>query len=518
MNQKSFQDNFQDKFQKHLDSSVKSVFNTIDEFGMLSRSDKVLISISGGPDSTFLTLVLNMLKKAYNLKLFAFHLDHMTRNGQSSKDAEFVEGLCKDLGIKLFASRTDARQWCRKHKLSFQEGARKLRLQYLTQAADKCKADRIATGHNAEDNVETFFMHLARGSGLKGLSGIRPVSSKFVRPLIRTSRNDIMRYLESNQIPYCTDKTNLENTYFRNKIRNVLMPYLKEKFSNSFDRQLLKSIEFIRQDNDLLSTLAEKEFKKTASLESNPATGEIFLVKLPLTHLTKMHSALAKRIIIKSIELVKGDIEDIKSKNLEAILNISAVGGESRQIKLVENIISYKEGKFLYIFNKNDVLEPFKGLFREPFLHVLNLSRSATGNTEFAGEIQSGTQIWIEELGILATAEVLDKNIASINYKDASNTEAYLDFDKIIFPLKVKQWQPGSGDRFYPLGIDGSKKIHDFLMDLKIPKSVRTLVPIFFDRNKIVWVGGFRIDARVKITTSTKKFLHIKIFESPPLI
>ena len=501
MNQKFFQDNFQD----HLDSSVKSVFSTIDEFGMLSGGDRVLVSISGGPDSTFLILALNMLKKVYDLKLFAFHLDHMTRNGESSKDAEFVAGLCKDLGIKLFASRIDVRQWCRQHKLSFQEGARKLRLQFLTQTADKCRADRIATGHNAEDNVETFFMHLARGAGLKGLSGIRPVSSKFIRPLIRTSRNDIMRYLEANQIPYCTDKTNLENTYFRNKIRNVLMPYLKDKFSNSFDKQLLKSIEFIRQDNDLISSLAEKEFKKKASLERNPATGEIFLVKLPLTQLAKMHSVLVKRIIIKSIELVKGDIENIKSKNLEAILKISAVGGESRQVKLVENIISYKEGKFLYIFNKNNT--------REPFLHVLNLSGSATGNTEFASEIQPGTQIWIEEMGILAASEVLDKNITAINYKDASNTEAYLDFDKIIFPLKVKQWHPGSGDRFYPLGIDGSKKIHDFLMDLKIPKSSRTLVPIFFDRNKIVWVGGFRIDARVKINTSTKKILHIKIFE-----
>ena len=501
MNQKFFQDNFQD----HLDSSVKSVFSTIDEFGMLSGGDRVLVSISGGPDSTFLILALNMLKKVYDLKLFAFHLDHMTRNGESSKDAEFVAGLCKDLGIKLFASRIDARQWCRQHKLSFQEGARKLRLQFLTQTADKCRADRIATGHNAEDNVETFFMHLARGAGLKGLSGIRPVSSKFIRPLIRTSRNDIMRYLESNQIPYCTDKTNLENTYFRNKIRNVLMPYLKEKFSNSFDKQLLKSIEFIRQDNDLISSLAEKEFKKKASLERNPATGEIFLVKLPLTQLSKMHSVLAKRIIIKSIELVKGDIENIKSKNLETILKISAVGGESRQVKLVENIISYKEGKFLYIFNKNNT--------RAPFLHMLNLSGSATENTEFASEIQPGTQIWIEELGILAASEILDKNIAAINYKDASNKEAYLDFDKIIFPLKVKQWHPGSGDRFYPLGIDGSKKIHDFLMDLKIPKSSRTLVPIFFDRNKIVWVGGFRIDARVKINTSTKKILHIKIFE-----
>ena len=146
-------------------------------------------------------------------------------------------------------------------------------------------------------------------------------------------------------------------------------------------------------------------------------------------------------------------------------------------------------------------------------MHVLNLSKSANENSEFASEIQPGTQIWIEELGILAAAEVLDKNIAAINYRDAGSMEAYLDFDKIVFPLKVKQWHPGSGDRFYPLGIDGSKKIHDFLMDLKIPKSARALVPIFFDANKIVWVGGFRIDARVKINASTKKILHIKIFE-----
>lgn len=512
MNEKFFQDNFQN----HPDRAVESVFNTIDEFGMLSEGDRVLISISGGPDSTFLTFVLNMLKKAHNLKLFAFHLDHMTRNGESSKDAEFVAGFCKDLGIKLFANQIDVRQWCRQHKLSFQEGARKLRLQLLTETADKCRADRIATGHNTDDNVETFFMHLTRGAGLKGLSGIRPVNLKFIRPLIRTSRKDIMRYLEANRIPYCTDRTNLENTYFRNKIRNILIPYLKEKFSNSFDRQLLKSIEFIRQDNDLISSLAEKEFKKTVSLESDPATGEIFMIKLPLVHLSKMHPVLIKRIIIKSIEVIKGDIENIKSKNLEAILKISVVGGESKQIKLVENIISYKEGKFLYIFNRNAASKheidnlPDIG---KPFLNTLNLTGSVTEITLFLSEIQPGTEIQIEEMGIRVVSEVIDKNIRAINYKDADNMEAYLDFSKIIFPLKVKQWHPGNGDKFCPLGMNGSKKIHDFLMDLKIPKSARVHIPIFFDRSKIVWVGGFRIDARVKINTSTKKILHIKIFE-----
>lgn len=521
MDQKLFQNNFQ----YHLSNAFKSVSKTVDEFGMLSSGDRVLVSISGGPDSTFLILALNMLKKTYNLKLFAFHLDHMTRNGQSSKDAEFVAGLCRDLNIKLFVNRTDARQWCRKHKLSFQEGARKLRLQFLIQTADKCRADRIATGHNADDNIETFFIHLTRGAGLKGLSGIKPVSSKFIRPLIRTPRKDIIKYLEANQIPYCTDKTNLENTYFRNKIRNILMPYLKEKLSGSFDKQLLKSIDFIRQDNDLISGLAEKGFKKAAHLESNPVTGETFLVKLSLTHLAKMYPSLAKRIIIKSIELVKGNIEDIKSKNLESILNISTVGGESRQVNLAENIISYKEGKFLYIFNKDNTgkhLSDMPGLSKpgietgiKPGIESGTKAgiEAAVGDTGSVREIQPGIQIGIEELGISVISEVLDKNITDINYKNSDNMEAYLDFDKIIFPLKVKQWHPGGGDRFCPLGMDGSKKIHDFLMDLKTPKSSRTLVPIFFDRNKIVWVGGFRIDTRAKVNTSTKKILHIKIFK-----
>jgi tRNA(Ile)-lysidine synthase len=525
MDQKLFWNNSQ----YHLNNAFKSVSKTVDEFGMLSNGNRVLVSISGGPDSTFLILALNMLKKTYNLKLFAFHLDHMTRNGQSSKDAEFVAGLCRDLDIKLFANRTDARQWCRKHKLSFQEGARKLRLQFLIQTADKCKADRIATGHNADDNIETFFIHLARGAGLKGLSGIKPVSSKFIRPLIRTPRKDIIKYLEANQIPYCIDKTNLENTYFRNKIRNVLMPYLKEKLSGSFDKQLLKSIDFIRQDNDLISNLTEKEFKKTAYLDSNPVTGETFLVKLSLTHLAKMYPALSKRIIIKSIDLIKGNIEDIKSKNLESILNISTVGGESRQINLAENIISYKEGKFLYIFNKNNIGKSFSDIpgLSKPGIEtcikqgivsgiksgIESGPEAAAENSGSAIEIQQDTQINIEELGILVVSEVIDKNIADINYKESDNMEAYLDFDKIVFPLKVKQWHPGGGDRFCPLGMDGSKKIHDFLMDLKTPKSSRTFVPIFFDNNKIVWVGGFRIDTRAKVDTLTKKILHIKIFK-----
>ncbi len=206
----------------------ETVLEAVRDFNMLRCGDSILVSISGGPDSTFLAYMLYGLKDEFNLTLYGFCLDHMTRRGRSALDAAFVKKLCRKLDIRLFSEKIDARKWCRANKLSFQAGARKLRISRLKEISRKYNISRIAVGHNSDDNIETFLMRLIRGAGARGLSGIKPVSGNIIRPLINTSREDIMQYLEGRDIQYCMDHTNLENVYFRNKIRNRLIPFIRE--------------------------------------------------------------------------------------------------------------------------------------------------------------------------------------------------------------------------------------------------------------------------------------------------
>ena len=176
--------------------TIINVLKTIESFNMIEDGDKVLVSISGGPDSTFLTHLLHLMRPVLNLTLYGFCLDHMTRGGESAQDALFVQELYSKLDIELFKQKVDAKKWCRSNKLSFQEGARKIRLERLMEISEKKDIEKVAVGHNADDNIETFFMHLIRGAGAKGLSGIKPVSGKIIRPLINTFRDDIITYLD----------------------------------------------------------------------------------------------------------------------------------------------------------------------------------------------------------------------------------------------------------------------------------------------------------------------------------
>ncbi|MHB9129192.1 MAG: tRNA lysidine(34) synthetase TilS, partial [Candidatus Humimicrobiaceae bacterium] len=174
---------------------IFNAVNTIEMHKMLDLGDSVLVSISGGPDSVFLLYFLNIIKAKYKLNLFAFHLDHLTRKGDSTKDADFVKSLCLKLNIPLFSEEINVKNWCQERKLNFQEGARLLRKNLLEKYRIKNSIKKIAVAHNADDNLETFLMNLIRGAGLKGLGSIKPVNGVIIRPLIYCYKAEIINFL-----------------------------------------------------------------------------------------------------------------------------------------------------------------------------------------------------------------------------------------------------------------------------------------------------------------------------------
>jgi tRNA(Ile)-lysidine synthase len=468
------------------DSLLNKVLSTISRFRMLQKGDSVLISVSGGPDSVFLADALNQIKALYGLKLYCFHLDHKTRNGQSTKDAAFVRNFCSSIGLKLFSEEIDVKEWCRQNRLSFQDGARRLRLGLLNETAEKNGIKKISTGHTADDNAETFLMHLLRGSGLRGLSGIQPVNGLFIRPLLEIFHTDILDYLAENKIPYCSDKTNMENIYSRNKIRNVLIPFINNNFSKNFVKNLSGTIDIIRQEDAFIVDYGRKCLKKIAeiSLEN---------IKIPLIKLRAYPESVIKHIMISAIEHVNGDSIDIRRENLADITSLCFSGNERKELLFAGGIAVIREGENLYISNI-----PTKSTIRSaPVADI---------------EIEIGSKQELEIAGVKYLIEAFFGGSNFLKGKNIKSSEAYLDFEKIRFPVKIDYWHK-AGERFIPLGLKDFKKIQDYFTDLKVHYSKRPQVPLFYDLEKIIWVGNFRIDERAKIDGQTKKIFHIKIID-----
>ncbi|MBN1298215.1 MAG: tRNA lysidine(34) synthetase TilS, partial [Actinobacteria bacterium] len=513
------------KIKKDLLNEVKK---TVTAREMLQKGDSVLVSVSGGPDSVFLTHALLNIKDEYKLKIYCFHLDHKTREGQSGKDAIFVENFCSSLGLKLFKKEIDAHAWCREKKLTFQEGARNIRIDNLKSIAKKHGINKIATGHTADDSIETFFMNLFRGSAMRGLCGIKPSEGVFIRPLINCRKNQIKEYLDSNGIRYCIDRTNLENVYFRNRIRNLLIPFINEKICPGFEDRVLKTIEILRQEEQFLATLAKSFLFKKGVFETED--GKIISVSLKVQELSNYPVSIQKRIIISAVEAIRESATDIKSRSLEEIVKFIFYGGENKKIKLSDD---------LWVKKEFDTLK----FYAEAHFMKKSIKKS---NTCLHHIIEPGTTVLIKELNVRVYSEIIKKeellihlqkkdkekylainatankktpekenkehlknlnhsagNIADpcimLREKTDPASEAYLDFDKIYEPVSVMKGTEKAGQSFIPLGMKNFKKLHDFFIDAKIPASRRSDIPLFFDREKIMWVAGMRIDERAKV-------------------
>jgi tRNA(Ile)-lysidine synthase len=328
---------------------------------------------------------------------------------------------------------------------------------------------------------------------LSGLGGISPVEDNIIRPLVETRRKDILDYLEKNNIEYCIDRTNLDNRYERNKVRNLLVPFIKNNFSDSFDERLLKTIEIIREEDIFISAYANTGLKEIAQFNMDESGQTLQSIQIPIEKLNRHPDDLKKRIFIEAIKELKGSVEDIKSLNLEDLLVHCCSGGEKKEITLSGGLSFLKESDKLHFLFKDNSLIKDPGQWR----HKINI----------------GTKQVFKKQGVKILSRSIEGGLEKIDKEDVSESEAYMDFDKIILPVYIRNWQKDTGERFYPLGIKNSKKLHDFFIDEKIPYSKRRFLPVFTDSEKILWIGKLRLDERVKLDKNTKKILYIKIFD-----
>ena len=284
-----------------------NIRNTVKKYRLIDKNDKIVVAVSGGPDSLALLFLLNSLKKELNLSLHVAHLDHMLRK-DSHKDAEFVRKLAQKLKIPVTAGRVNVRAISRKGSL--EEIARNARLAFLFKTARDIRTRKIALGHNFEDQAETVMMRILRGSGLQGLSGILPkrdiAGYQIIRPLIELRRKEIESYLKKKKIRPRRDKTNTQDAYFRNKVRNSLLPLLEREYNKNIKRLLSNMAEGVGTDYDYLRRAAMQKIKGAKR-------------KLSLIKIRKLHPALQRMIFRNAITCVKGDTRRITFQHIKEI-------------------------------------------------------------------------------------------------------------------------------------------------------------------------------------------------------
>jgi len=286
---------------------LEKVKKTIKGYNLIDKGDKIVVGVSGGPDSVALALLLNSLKKELKITLHIAHLDHMLRR-DSYKDREFVERLAQKLELPVTAAKVNIKELAKSGSL--EEIARNARLGFLFKVARDIKADKIALGHNLDDQAETVLMRIIRGAGLYGLSGILPKRSisgyKVIRPLIEVRRREIEGFLKRKKVSPRIDASNLEDIYFRNRVRNRLLPLLEKEYNNNIKEVLSNMAESTGYDYDYLIGVAERLAKGQKT-------------KLNLSRLKRLHPAIRRLLLRMSIVRVKGDTRRIAFQHIKEL-------------------------------------------------------------------------------------------------------------------------------------------------------------------------------------------------------
>lgn len=422
---------------------------------LVADNDNLLLAVSGGIDSM---VMLNIFKQL-NYSISVAHCNFSLRGEESDGDHKFVLEYCSEERIPFFTKTFNTLKFAEENGLSVQMAARELRYRWFEEVRSENNFDLILLGHNWDDVIETFFINLARGTGIKGLTGIKPSNGRLARPLLYASREEIEKYASDNKIDYREDSTNIETKYKRNKIRHKIIPLF-----NELNPSFLSSME-----------------------------------------LTIKHLDEAQEVINNNIKIVKDRVFVSRNADISVKIN-DLLGLEPIDLYIYELFNDFGIGQ-------NGIDELKKLISASPGKQITTRTHTILKDRDelLISKSRENNQNLSETLTVDKVQDIKGYQIkvvpaADIIISKDSNT-AYLDYDKIKFPLTIRKWE--EGDWFYPLGMKGKKKLSDFFVDLKIPLNRKDNINIFLSDGSILWVAGYRIDNRFCVTDLTRNVLVI---------
>ena len=448
-------------------SIEQKVLKFIDSNGLINASDKILVALSGGPDSVFLLLFLLKYKKKLKIEIGAFHLNHKLRGKQAAEDEKFCKIFCGKNKIEFFSTKKNIKLISKKMKTSVEEAGRIVRYEELNKCAEKNSFNKIATAHNIDDNTETVLLNLIKGSGLKGLTGIPSKRENIIRPILSISKNEILEYLKRNKIDYRTDESNLSSDYERNFLRNEIVQKLKERLNPSLDKSVLKTTSVLKQYYSYLTEQINPKLKILTDKKVN----EINIKTTLLNSIdSRLHGLFMQELLSKKFKL------DLSNEKINSLLDLR-YKQTGRVIDLEKSLVALKERNRIVI-------------------------RQKKSDKIVSAKLKPGDRKKIDG----KTFSITEKDRKMIKLNSLRGIE-FVDISRCTKNFELRNWKVG--DRFHPIGMKGTKKISDFLTEQKVPVAERKNKLVLTNSGKIVWVVGYRIDDRFKVTNKTKKVFEL---------
>ncbi|MFW6113489.1 MAG: tRNA lysidine(34) synthetase TilS [Actinomycetota bacterium] len=464
------------RWEKERFSVIARVRETLRRWPMFSPGDGVLLAVSGGADSLVLLDVMVQLAGEEGLELSVLHVDHELRP-ESGKEADFVARTSADYGLSCAVRRVDVPAYSRDKGMSPEEAAREARYEAYREELLESGASRLATGHTADDRVETLLLRMIAGAGTRGLGSIPPVRYPYVRPLIQVWRKEVDAY--ASRLPFTPreDVTNRDISIPRNRVRYRLLPLLEEEYNPSIRRALLREADILSSVEEMMDYLAGQAELEAVDINSRG-------VEIDVAGLLSRHKALRRQVIIRALRRMGLNpdfelVEDIRSSLLEAGSNAGLDLGPGLEARRVYGKLILGPSPAVKRCGEMDI--PGEGIYELP-------------NT-----------------GAVLRVELRPRNDEDPVIEADNPGLACLDAERLEFPLRLRGIRPG--DRFHPLGAPGSRKMQDFLVDAKIPREERAGIAVLESGGEIAWVVGMRIDDRFKVRHNTRHVAVMRLLE-----
>lgn len=440
---------------------LEKFLNYIGTLKLIDKSDKILLTVSGGIDSV---TMLDLFKQT-NIHFAIAHCNFQLRGEEANADQQFVEELAKSINKEFHTINFETEKYAIEQKISIQMAARDLRYTWFKKIASENGLSKIAIAHNSDDVVETFLMNIARGTGIKGLTGIAPVKGNIIRPLLFAPRKEITAYVKSNKLKYREDSSNAKTKYKRNLTRHKIIPLFNEL---------------------------------------NPSFAETII------HETNIFQSV-NRIYQNKLEEIKNAAMHFDCKIQRITIDIKSLLAFHVDPPIIYDLL------YPYGYSFSDVQEIFNSINRQPGKRFISENYILVKDRE-SFIIEPKTELKSNNCFIIGEPNCNIEHPIDLKINHLPNIDNFiipknqnsiaLDYEKVTFPLVLRHWQ--KGDYFNPLGSSGKKKISDFFTDKKIPLTEKNKIWLLTSANQIIWIIGYQIDNNVRITDKTKSILLIE--------
>ena len=484
------------------------------KWGMLEKSDIVIAGISGGPDSICLLCVLIDLSREIGFQIAAVHVNHGLRGAEADADEAYVSCFCEEREIPLMVRHADVRKIAARRKISGEEAGREVRREAYEEAVRKYRGTRIALAHHMNDNAETLLLNMARGTGVRGMAGIRPVNGRYIRPLLCVKRREIEQYLEENNLHYCIDRTNMEDIYTRNRIRNHIIPCLEEQINSRAVEHLEELAEQMGELSDYVERQASRAYERCvrqaeASGEEISGREEAVLdVERFLEEDPAIRPYLVRRLLACAAKREK-DIEAVHVRSVEALAAMQS----GRKISLPYGLCAERRYGEIYIYRERKEENPSRtGLEKVLLEGGVKSGLEDSDRNRIEGSMECGMECSMEGSVEFGTGKVSFRVFPCEKMPDSFPQTPYtkwFDYDIIKNSVVIRTRQ--SGDYITIDNQGNTQKIKKYFINEKIPNQDRDHVLLVADGSHIMWIVGYRQDQSYQVSEQTRRILEIRI-------